>query len=142
MATDARFWVRAAVGAAAVAAVIAIPTRLIPTGWFSRMTPARPLDYVFLAATSILTGVLFALRSRGSQTQRVAVGSGLATVLAVGCPVCNKIVVAVLGVSGALSWFAPLQPVLGGAAVALLVYAIRRQLQTMAAPDECPVPAR
>lgn len=142
MATDARFWLRAFLGAAAVGAVIAVPTRLIPTGWFSRMTPARPLDYVFLAVASILTGVHLALRRRGSRPQRIALGSSVATVLAVGCPVCNKVVIALLGVSGALSWFAPVQPLLGAAAIALLVYAIRRERQAMAVPADCPVPAR
>jgi hypothetical protein len=40
------------------------------------------------------------------------------------CPICNKLVVLALGVSGALSYFAPIQPVLGLASVALLIYAL------------------
>ena len=39
----------------------------------------------------------------------------------VGCPVCNKIVVAVLGVSGALTYWAPIQPIVGILSIALLV---------------------
>ncbi len=45
---------------------------------------------------------------------------GIAAFLAIGCPICNKVVVAALGVSGALNVFAPLQPLIGGASVALL----------------------
>jgi hypothetical protein len=41
------------------------------------------------------------------------------TVLAVGCPLCNKLVLAVLGSSGALAVWAPLQPVLALAALAI-----------------------
>jgi hypothetical protein len=42
------------------------------------------------------------------------------SVFAVGCPVCDKLVVAVIGISGALNYWAPLQPVLGVASVAVL----------------------
>lgn len=43
---------------------------------------------------------------------------------AIGCPVCNKIVVALLGASGAISWFAPLQPILGVLGLMLAVSAL------------------
>ena len=56
---------------------------------------------------------------------------GLLTFLAVGCPTCNKLVLVALGTSGALSWFAPIQPVLGLAAVALLVVTLRRRLRSV-----------
>lgn len=38
---------------------------------------------------------------------------------AVGCPVCNKLALVALGYSGALTWFAPLQPLLAVTAVVL-----------------------
>lgn len=40
--------------------------------------------------------------------------------LAIGCPICNELVVAALGVSGALTVFAPIQPLIGAASVGLL----------------------
>ena len=43
---------------------------------------------------------------------------------AVGCPVCNKLVVGLLGTSGATGSFAPAQPALGAAAVALTAGAL------------------
>lgn len=45
---------------------------------------------------------------------------GIAAFLAIGCPICNKLVVASLGVSGALSIFAPLQPLIGAVSLVLL----------------------
>ena len=60
---------------------------------------------------------------RGAST-----GGGLLSLFAVGCPVCNKVVVAVLGVSGAMSVWAPIQPLLGVASLVLLGYALRRRL--------------
>lgn len=67
-----------------------------------------------------------------------AVG-GFLTYLAVGCPVCNKIALLALGYTGALQWFAPVQPVLAVAGVALLAYALRRRL---AGEIACPLPDR
>jgi hypothetical protein len=42
----------------------------------------------------------------------------------VGCPICNKIVVALLGVSGALGVWAPVQPILAVLSLALLATAV------------------
>jgi hypothetical protein len=42
------------------------------------------------------------------------------TTFAVGCPICNKLVVALIGVSGALNYWAPIQPALGALSVVLL----------------------
>jgi hypothetical protein len=69
-------------------------------------------------------------------------GTSLLSTLAVGCPVCNKIVVGLLGMSGALGVWAPIQPVLAVTAVAALGAAVvvrwRRRACT---PDTC-APAR
>ena len=51
--------------------------------------------------------------------------------------VCNKLVVLLLGVCGALNVRAPLQPVLRLASVALLGWALQTRL---AAERACPVP--
>lgn len=137
---DAAYWVRAALVAGASAVLIAVPTRLIPNGFFARMTPTRPQDYLFLAASSLLLGLTFAARpAAGGQGQRGAAAGGVATYLAVGCPICNKVVVALLGASGAMTYFAPVQPILGIGAVALLYVALRRRLSAIAA-ESCPIP--
>ena len=58
--------------------------------------------------------------SRARDTSGRTVGATLLSTFAVGCPVCNKLVVAVLGVSGALTYWAPTQPLLGVLSVGLL----------------------
>ena len=118
--------------ASASVAVQAIPTAVIPNPLFARMTPVRPEDYVFVAATSILIGLIAATfglpRATRSCTNRT-VGSGVLSTLAVGCPICNHVVVALVGISGALTYWAPIQPLLGLAAVSILLWALRRRLQ-------------
>ena len=112
--------------------VIALPARLIPNDFFRRMTPTRPLDYVFWVAGSVLIGLLLAL-PRTKRTERTGLIGGLVTSLAVGCPICNKFVVALIGVAGAVNIFAPLQPILGFAALGLMVWTILRALRSSAA---------
>lgn len=108
---------------------IGVPTDVIPTSLFTRMTPVRVQDYVFLMITAIMAGVLaasYALpRSRACSTQqgRTTAG-GLLSFLAIGCPTCNKVVVLLLGTSGALAWFEPLQPLLAALSFLLLGLAI------------------
>lgn len=58
------------------------------------------------------------------------------SVLAVGCPVCNKLVVAAVGISGALNVWAPIQPVIAAASLALLGWALWRRVATL---RSCPV---
>lgn len=127
-------WLRAGAFGALTALAIAIPSRLVPNTFFSRMTPTRPLDYVFLLASSALLGLILALRSAGAGAVGTgATAGGLGTFLAVGCPVCNKLVVALLGTGGALSFFAPLQPFIGLAAMGVLGLGLRRQLTALGA---------
>ena len=67
---------------------------------------------------------------------------GVAAFLAIGCPLCNKIALLLLGASGALSVFAPLQPVIGAASLALLVGTLAWRLRLIASGGSCAVPAR
>ena len=118
-----------ALGAAFATLTIGIPTDVIPNGFFSRMTPVRTQDYAFLAITALLAGVLAAsyalprTRACSIEQGRTTLG-GLLAFLAIGCPTCNKIVVLLLGTSGALTIFEPLQPLLALASFALLLLAI------------------
>ena len=109
-----------------VGAVLAVPTRLVANGWFRRMTPTRPQDYVFWAAASVLLGATIALRHAANRSVEASMaGGGIGTFLAIGCPVCNKLVVGALGTAGALNIFAPLQPILGVGSLALIAYGLR-----------------
>ena len=55
---------------------------------------------------------------------------------AVGCPVCNKLVVIALGTVGARRWFEPVQPLLAVASIVLMAVALRTRLRNA---DACPV---
>jgi hypothetical protein len=116
-------WLAVVVGALATALLVGVPTDLVPTDLFTRMTPVVWWNCPVWAATSVLSGLVFATYVRTPQAatgQGRVVGGGLLSVFAVGCPVCNKLVVLVLGMTGAMTWFAPLQPALAGASVVLL----------------------
>ena len=133
---DRHFVAKVAVASAVVALAIGIPTVLVPNAWFTRMTPTRWWDFVYLGISAPLAGLTFTLAStRACKLGTGTVTGGFATYLAVGCPVCNKLVVAAVGVSGALTYFAPLQPILGATGVLLLILALRRQIQTERRPD-------
>jgi hypothetical protein len=126
------------------AAIIGVPTDVIPNPWFGRQTPVHPYDAIVLIALSLITGALVAtyVVAGGSAvgTKRAGIGSGALGWLAVSCPVCNKLVVALLGASGATSTFAPVQPVLGGAAIVLAGGALALRLRVLRR-GACPVPA-
>jgi hypothetical protein len=113
----------------------AIPTAVLPNPFFSRMTPVRLQDYLFLITTSVLIGLIFstfALPRSAASCQNRTFGGGLLSVLAIGCPICNHVVVALIGISGALLYWAPLQPVIGAAAVLILLWTLRKRFQEVA----------
>lgn len=136
-------WLRAVPYSLAAAVIIAVPSDLIDTPLFGRPVEVRAIDYVILAATAALIGLIFAIRvpeSDAAEAQGTrTVWGGFVSFLAVGCPVCNQAVVALVGTSGALSWWAPVQPIVGLAAVALLVWTLRYRLRTYQL-EACPVP--
>lgn len=142
-----RSWTWRHVAAAVVAATgaalaIGVPTGVVDTPFYTRMTPVLWWNYPAWIASSLLLGLLVAtyVRTPGDAAPRRGgrvLGGGLLSVFAVGCPVCNKLVVLALGMSGALTYFAPLQPILAVASVALLGYALRQRLTTARA---CPLP--
>ena len=132
----------AATGLTALA--LAIPTDIIDNPWFTRMTPIEPEQYVFWIATSLLGGALLAtylLPELRSGIASTGVGTGVLGVFAIGCPICNKLVVALIGLSGALNYFAPIQPLIGLAAVALSSWALWIRFRALRNPS-CPLPSR
>lgn len=123
--------------AAVSALLIGLPTDVIPNPVFGRQgTPVEPWAVPVLAVTAVLSGLLFATYFRPETSVeeldrpgRFGSAGGLLSFFAVGCPICNKLVVIALGTSGALSWFAPIQPYLGVLALGLLAWALRVRLQ-------------
>lgn len=129
---SARRWVAAAAGALVTALAVGIPTDVVPTPWFTRMTPILWWNYPAWAATAVLSGLMLATYVRSPDVNRREsrlLGGGVISVFAIGCPVCNKLVVLLLGFSGALTWFAPVQPVLAVLSIALLALGLWQRLR-------------
>lgn len=139
---DWRFWLVAAIGTGATLLVLGIPTAVVPNPFFVRMTQTEVANVVVWLVSAPLIGLLAASYVRPpvhvdahDATQngagRTTVG-GIAAYLAIGCPICNKIVVAALGVSGAMEFFAPVQPIIGAGSVALLAVTLAWRLRERA----------
>ena len=131
--------VYALAGVVVATAAYGIPTAVIATPWFIRMTPVRLQDYVFLALAVGLSALLAASYALPGQERGKTHGllGGVLASFAIACPVCNKIVVALLGVSGALAYFEPVQPLLGAAGIALLAVGV---LVRLGSAGQCQVP--
>ncbi len=144
-ALDRSTWFRSVPIALVAAIVIAVPADLIENPVFGRPIEPRPIDYVILAITSALIGLILAIRpTRSDAAEREetrTLWGGFVSFLAVGCPVCNQFVVALVGTSGALSWWAPVQPIVGLVAIGLLGFTLRARLDTYQLRS-CPLPAR
>ncbi len=125
----ARRWWFAAGTAVATYLFIAIPTDLIDNPVFGREVPPTPWSRTALAISSILAGLVAATyvatpdSAPRAREGRLGAAGGMVTFFAVGCPVCNKLVLLALGYSGAIRFFGPLQPYLAVGAIALLAWA-------------------
>lgn len=135
-----RQYLAALVAAAAIALVIGLPTDVIPNPVFGRPVPVTWWSYPTLLVTAVFGGLL-----AGTYVRRSAVPvtgdeidaptrnggvAGLLSFFAVGCPVCNKLVIVALGTTGARQWFEPIQPFLAIASIALLGWALRARLRS------------
>lgn len=108
---------------------IALPTDLIDTPMFGRDVPPTPWSRTALAISSVLAGLVAATyvatpdSAPRAREGRLGAAGGMVTFFAVGCPVCNKLVLLALGYSGAIKFFGPLQPYLAVGAIVLLGWA-------------------
>lgn len=140
-----RWWV--ALGTAAFTVVfIAIPTDLIDTPFFSRQVPPTQWSWPVLIVSALLAGMVTATyiaHPDGAAPTRAVGRLGLAgwvvTFFAVGCPVCNKLVLLALGTTGAMQFFEPVQPYLAAASIALLGWALYARLSR---ESSCRIPVR
>lgn len=139
-----RRWAVAVAVAGGTYFLFGLSTAVLANPVFGREVPATTWAPGVLLATAILSGLLSATYVRnggpapirlvgaeapadpapGSRSARAgALGSFLAY-LAIGCPVCNKLALILLGTTGALNVYAPIQPYLGALGVALLAVAL------------------
>lgn len=128
-----RSWAIAVAVAVVTLVLIGIPTAIFDNPFFIRMTPVRPQDYIIWIMTGLLMGLIVGTYTLGDGNRsggKVASG-GVLSFLAVGCPICNKLVLILLGTSGALNYFAPAQLYIGIASLALLGWALHMRVQTI-----------
>lgn len=130
----AKRWVAAIAVAVATFFVIGLPTAVIANPVFGRAIGVTSWSMPVLIATSLLSGMLVATYVRmdsviiDESSAKVGSVGGFLAYLAVGCPVCNKLALIALGSTGAIQYFAPVQPYLGAAGLLLLMYALRKRL--------------
>jgi hypothetical protein len=134
----------AALAALAITVLIGVPTDVIPNPVFGRPVPVTWWSYPTLVVTALLGGLLVGTYVRrdapvidevDAPTRNGSI-AGLLSFFAVGCPVCNKVVIVALGATGARQWFEPIQPVLAVASIILLAWALRARLRSA---DTCRV---
>jgi hypothetical protein len=147
---DRRFVAWAALWGAASLVAFGLVSAIIPNPVFGRQIPPEPFAIVVWLISAPLMGLVLATYTvplpasaavplGGGATPSATAPSattasepardgsvlgaiaGIGAFLAIGCPVCNKIALVLLGTSGAMSIYAPLQPVIGAASMALLV---------------------
>lgn len=133
-----RGWAAALAGGLATLFVIGAVAALFDNPIFGRQLAARPQDYVIWVITAVLGGLIvgtFALTPDWSDEGKAASG-GFLTTLAVGCPICNKVAVALLGTSGALNLFGPSQIFIGIGSLLLLTWTLLIRARAVVA---CPL---
>ena len=127
-------------------------TAIIPNPVFGREIAPEPFSIVVWVLTAPLAGIVLATYTapaplaqaaplaaapeseRGSTLGMIG---GIGAFLAIGCPVCNKLVLVALGTSGALTVWAPLQPLVGAASVAILAVTAAWRLRRRGRGEAC-----
>ncbi|MGB7982942.1 MAG: hypothetical protein WCF36_19330 [Candidatus Nanopelagicales bacterium] len=138
-----RRWLAAAAVAGATYLFFGLSTALLANPVFGRSIEPTAWSPTVLIVTSILSGLLSATYVRnagpaplrlaatdgidpapGTRTARAGAIGSLLAYLAIGCPVCNKLALLLLGTTGALNVYAPIQPYLGAIGIGLLAIAL------------------
>jgi len=166
---DPRYLAWSSIAGAGSLLAYGVVSAIIPNPVFGRQIPPEPFAIVVWLASAVLMGLIvgtyLAAGPSGSAGLLARVGfpgrtadrggaggpastgagsvvgyaGGLAAFLAIGCPVCNKVALVLLGASGALTIWAPLQPIVGAASLVLLVGTLAWRLRVRARGGACPV---
>ncbi|MBI2670425.1 hypothetical protein HYX18_00380 [Candidatus Woesearchaeota archaeon] len=108
---------------------------LVPNPFFKRMTQIYFYDYIFLVLTSLLLGAYIGLwyykKNSSSMCNYAAAGEATGGFFSFGCAICNKLLIWVLGLSGVVSYFMPIQPILGVISILLLAYVVYLQSKSL-----------
>ncbi len=108
--------------------------------WLAAPLARAPLDGEGLGVPIRLPGrTAAAAQPDDERTTWLGGVASFGAFLAIGCPVCNKLALLLLGTSGALSIWAPIQPVLGAVSLALLTATVVWRLRLRASGATCAV---
>jgi hypothetical protein len=157
---DRRFAAWAIAWAAAALIGFGLASAIIPNPVFGRQIPPEPFAIAIWLVSAPLMGVIAATYMVGPATSEPVVMSatgaplpvasgeprsttlgtiaGLGAFIAIGCPVCNKIALVLLGTSGALTVFGPLQPLIGVASLLLLATTLVWRMRLWQRGAACP----
>jgi hypothetical protein len=139
--------------------VFGLVSAMIPNPVFGRSVPPEPFAYWVWLLSAPLMGLVLATYvvppspAPAGIARPLAMGDGaaierrstrrggvasFAAFLAIGCPVCNKVALLLLGASGAMAFWAPLQPIVGAASLVLLLVTAARRLRLRVDGGACP----
>ncbi|HEX8939214.1 MAG TPA: hypothetical protein VF763_03540 [Candidatus Limnocylindrales bacterium] len=155
---DRRLLAWTAVLGLAAGLTFGVATAIIPNPVFDRSIPPPPFAIAVWLASAPLMGLVAAtylvpprpvdggpqplgLEAQAPRADGTTTGTlgSLAVFLAIGCPVCNKVALLLLGASGAVSIWAPLQPVVGAASLGLLAGTAAWRLRLLRRGGACAV---
>lgn len=127
-------WIVAAGAGVATYLFISIPTAVIKNPVFGREIGVTNWSVPVIVISSILTGLLSAtyvkneISDQNPKQLKIGSAGAVLSYFAVGCPVCNKLALIAFGYTGAFQYFAPIQPYLAIAGIALLAFSLRVRL--------------
>lgn len=132
-------WLKGAALALASFAVLGTVAALWENPFFVRMTPAGDLEIALLALTAAMLGLYVTIRRPACSVKGATVG-GVLGFVGVACPVCNKLLVLLVGSELLLTYFEPVRVFVAAAGVVILALAITREwaLQKKAAVGAAP----
>lgn len=122
--------------------IFGIVMALIPNNFFVRMFPPTIIDYIFLFSTSVMLGAYFSLYFYGKQEvygkeDYAAAGGALPSILAFSCPLCNALLVSLLGAATILAFIEPLRPVFGIFGIGILGFALYLKVKNLKSCRRC-----
>lgn len=136
-------------GAAALLA-LGLGTGIIPNPIVGRMLAPEPFAVATWVASALLAGLILATYvvaepvvgptvelppARDGSTAGTI--GGFAAFIAIGCPLCNKVALVLLGASGTMSFFAPVQPFIAAGSLVLLAGTLLWRLDLRARGYAC-----
>lgn len=131
---------------------------IIPNPIFGREIAPEPFAYAVWIASAPLMGIVAATYTTPppqtaavttleagepgadpEQRDGTVLGTfaSLGAFLAIGCPVCNKVALLLLGTGGAMTVYAPIQPFIGAASLVLLAGTVIWRLRIRARGNAC-----